>query len=157
MIAEQDLTRFRVETEVPSEQLSLVGVFADQAAVALQNAMLHRSNEQRLEELTMAKSEVEELNRILADRIAQTSAELAEVKEHVLRDLDQAPLKYSYSNIIGKSRRMRDVFHLLDKVTESDVPVLILSARNESRCGQPQQRPAHAWQLLTQHQKRHQH
>ena len=107
------------------EQLSLVGVFADQAAVALQNAMLHRSNEQRLEELTMAKSEVEELNRILADRIAQTSAELAEVKEHVLRDLDQAPLKYSYSNIIGKSRRMRDVFHLLDKVTESDVPVLI--------------------------------
>ena len=107
------------------EQLPLVGLFADQAAVALQNAMLHRSNEQRLEELTMAKSEVEELNRILADRIAQTSAELAEVKEHVLRDLDQAPLKYSYSNIVGKSRRMRDVFHLLDKVTDSDVPVLI--------------------------------
>ena len=107
------------------EQLSLVGVFADQAAIALQNAMLHSSNEQRLEELTMAKSEVEELNRILADRIAQTSAELAEVKEHVLRDLDQAPLKYSYSNIIGKSRRMRDVFHLLDKVTDSEVPVLI--------------------------------
>ncbi len=107
------------------EQLALVATFADQAAIALQNAMLHASNELRLEELTMAKSEVEELNRILADRIAQTSAELMEVKEHVLRDLDQAPLKYSYNNIIGKSRRMRDVFHLLDKVTDSDVPVLI--------------------------------
>ncbi len=107
------------------EQLGLVGAFADQAAIALQNALLHASNEQRLEELTMAKSEVEELNRILADRIAQTSAELAEVKEHVLRDRDEAPLKYSYSNIVGKSRRMRDLFHLLDKVTDSDVPVLI--------------------------------
>jgi len=107
------------------EQLASVRMFADQAAIALQNAALHASNEERLEELTMAKSEVEELNRILADRVAQTNVELMEVKEHVLRDLDQAPLKYSYANIIGQSRSMRDVFHLLDKVTESDVPVLI--------------------------------
>ncbi|MDJ0523310.1 MAG: sigma 54-interacting transcriptional regulator [Planctomycetota bacterium] len=106
-------------------QLPFIAMFADFAAVALQNAMLHASNEKRLEELTTAKSEVEELNRILSERVAQTSAELMEVKEHVLRDLDQAPLKYSYTNIIGKSRRMRDVFHLLDKVTDSDVPVLI--------------------------------
>jgi transcriptional regulator with GAF, ATPase, and Fis domain len=107
------------------DHLSFVRMFADQAAIALQNAYLHASNEKRLEELTMAKSEVEELNRILADRVAQTSVELMEVKEHVLRDLDQAPLKYSYANIIGKSRPMRDVFHLIDKVTDSDVPVLI--------------------------------
>ncbi len=107
------------------KQLPFIAMFSDFAAIALQNAALHASNETRLEELTMAKSEVEELNRILADRVAQTSAELMEVKEHVLRDLDQAPLKYSYSNIIGTSRRMRDVFHLIDKVTDSDVPVLI--------------------------------
>ena len=106
-------------------QLSFIRMFADQAAIALQNAALHASNQKRLEELTMAKSEVEELNRVLADRVAQTNVELMEVKEHVLRDLDQAPLKYSYANIIGQSRPMRDVFHLLDKVTDSDVPVLI--------------------------------
>ena len=106
-------------------QVPLIRMFADQAAVALRNAQLHEQNEQRLEELTMAKSEVEELNRILADRIAQTSAELMEVKEQVLRERDQAPLKYSYSKIVGQSRPMRDVFHLLDKVTDSDVPVLI--------------------------------
>jgi len=106
-------------------QLPFIGMFSDFAAIALQNAALHASNEVRLEELTMAKCEVEELNRILADRVAQTSVELMEVKEHVLRDLDQAPLKYSYKKMIGKSRRMRDVFHLLDKVTDSDVPVLV--------------------------------
>jgi len=106
-------------------QIPFIRMFADQAGIALQNASLHASNEKRLEELTTAKSEVEELNRILADRIAQTSAELMEVKDHVLRDLDQAPLKYSYENIIGRSRRMREVFRLIDKVTDSEVPVLI--------------------------------
>jgi transcriptional regulator with GAF, ATPase, and Fis domain len=106
-------------------QLPFIQLFADQTAIAMQNAKLHASNEQRLEELTTAKAEVEELNRILAARIAQTSAELMEVKEHVMRDLDQAPLKYSYEKIVAHSRRMREVFHLLDRVTDSDVPVLI--------------------------------
>ena len=68
---------------------------------------------------------MEELNRILSDRVARTSAELQEVKEHVLREQDDAPLKYSYAKIVGKSRRMRELFLLLDKVTDSDVPVLI--------------------------------
>ncbi len=105
--------------------LPLIRTFADQAAVALQNATLHAENERRLEELTTAKAEVEELNRILADRVAQTSAELMEVKEHVLREREDAPLKYSYQNLVGHSRAMRDVLTLLDKVTDSDVPVLI--------------------------------
>ncbi len=106
-------------------QLPLIRMFADQAAIALRNAELHEENANRLDELEQAKTEVEELNRILADRVAKTSAELQEVKEHVRREQDEAPIKYSYSNIIGKSRRMRELFLLLDKVTDSDVPVLI--------------------------------
>ena len=105
--------------------LPLVKAFSDQAALAVENARLHEENSARLEELEKAKAEVEELNRILADRIAKTSVELQEVKEHVLRERAEAPLKYSYANIVGKSRRMEDLFHLLDKVTDSDVPVLI--------------------------------
>jgi len=105
--------------------LPLVKMFADQAAVALRNAELHTEAEERLSELTRANSEVEELNRILSERVAQTNAELMEVKDHLLRDRDEAPLKYSYQNIVGDSRRMRDLFHLLDKVTESEVPVLV--------------------------------
>jgi transcriptional regulator with GAF, ATPase, and Fis domain len=106
-------------------QLPLLRMFADQAAIALRNAQLHEENARRLEELTQAKAEVDELNRILSERVARTSAELQEVKGHVLRDQQDGPLKYSYSNIVGRSRRMRELFHLLDKVTDSDVPVLI--------------------------------
>jgi DNA-binding NtrC family response regulator len=105
--------------------LPLIGFFADQAAVALHNAALHAESEVRLAELSVAKTEVDELNRILADRVAQTSAELQEVREQVLRERDEAPLKYSYTQMIGQSRPMRDIFRLLDKVTDSDVPILI--------------------------------
>jgi hypothetical protein len=105
--------------------LPWIRMFADQAAIALRNAWLHEENANRLEELTQAKEEVEELNRILAERVARTSAELQEVKGHVLRERSEAPLKYSYANIVGRSRKMQDLFHLLDKVTDSDVPVLI--------------------------------
>jgi transcriptional regulator with GAF, ATPase, and Fis domain len=106
-------------------QIPLIRAFADQAALAVENARLHEENASRLEDLTRAKAEVEELNRILAERVAKTTVELQEVKGHVLREREEAPLKYSYANIVGTSRRMQDVFHLLDKVTDSDVPVLI--------------------------------
>jgi transcriptional regulator with GAF, ATPase, and Fis domain len=105
--------------------LPWIRMFADQAAIALRNAALHEESDARLEELAQAKEEVEELNRILADRVARTSAELQEVKGHVLRERAEAPLKYSYGNIVGQARAMQDLFHLLDKVTDSDVPVLI--------------------------------
>ena len=107
------------------EQLPLIQMFADQTAIALQNAALHEESASRLEELGEAKAEVEELNRILSERVARTSAELQEVKEHVRREQDDAPLRYSYDQIVGKSRRMRELFLLLDKVTDGDVPVLI--------------------------------
>jgi transcriptional regulator with GAF, ATPase, and Fis domain len=105
--------------------LTWIRMFADQAAIALRNAWLHEENANRLEELTHAKEEVEELNRILSERVARTSAELQEVKGHVLRERAEAPLKYSYANIVGRARPMQELFHLLDKVTDSDVPVLI--------------------------------
>ncbi|HVG94715.1 MAG TPA: sigma 54-interacting transcriptional regulator [Planctomycetota bacterium] len=106
-------------------QLPLIRAFADQAALAVENARLHEENERRLADLERANAEVEELNRILSDRVAKASVELQEIKEHVLRERAEAPLKYSYANIVGSSRPMQDLFHLLDKVTDSDVPVLI--------------------------------
>ena len=39
--------------------------------------------------------------------------------------LEPRPTKYSYSNIIGQSRPMLELYHLLDKVIDSDSTVLI--------------------------------
>ncbi len=105
--------------------LPLAEAFADQAAIAVENARLVAEVKERQEELSKAKERVEELNRVLNEKVERQSAELNEVKK-ILRDRqDQLEFKYSYENFIGDSPKMREIFRLLDKVTDSEVSVLV--------------------------------
>jgi len=107
------------------DDLPFLMSFADQAAVALENARLH-------EEATSARAEVEDLNSILRGRVEQQEAELHEVKTLYAQASADARTKYSYDNIIGRSPAMRELFFLLDRVTDSDVPVHV---KGESGAG----------------------
>jgi serine/threonine-protein kinase PknK len=105
--------------------LGLLEAFAAQAAIALENARLHQENLHRQKELERAKEKVEELNRILKDQMRRQSAELAQVRQ-VLRDRHgETPLGHSYPEIIGRSKRTMEMLRLLDRVVETEVPVLI--------------------------------
>jgi transcriptional regulator with PAS, ATPase and Fis domain len=99
--------------------------FADQASVAVENARLVSENQRRQEELSTAKDKVEELNKVLNEKVRQQSAELLEVKQILRERQDELEFKYSYEHIVGDAPKMREVFRLLDKVTDSEVPVLI--------------------------------
>ncbi len=101
-----------------SEDLPFLLSFADQAAIALRNAQLH-------EEAAAAKGEADNLNRILRGRVEQQEAELNEVKTLYARASAEARTKYSYKNIVGESPVMRELFFLLDRVTDSTVPVFL--------------------------------
>jgi len=101
-----------------TEDLPFLLSFADQAAIALRNAQLH-------EEATRAKAEADELNRILRGRVERQEAELHEVKTLYARAAAEARTKYSYDNIVGESPVMRELFFLLDRVTDSTVPVFL--------------------------------
>ncbi len=57
----------------------------------------------------------------LTERLQERDSELKRVK----KALDEQPFKYSYDEIIGRSSRMKEVFLLLDKVIDTEVPVLI--------------------------------
>jgi transcriptional regulator with PAS, ATPase and Fis domain len=105
--------------------LPLAEAFADQAAVAVENARLVAEDQRRKAELEQAKEKVEELNRILNEKVKRQSAELLEVRQILKEHQEELRFKYSYDNIVGESARMREVFLLLDKVTDSDIPVLI--------------------------------
>ncbi len=105
--------------------LPLAEAFADQASIAVENARLVAVAKLRQEELARAKERVDELNRVLNEKVRRQSAELDEVKQILKERQDELEFKYSYENIIGGSSRMRDVFRLLDKVTDTDVPVLV--------------------------------
>ena len=107
------------------ETLAVVEAFADQAAVALENARLVAELRQRTEELARSKARVEELNRMLEERVQRQRRELDEVRT-LLRDRADAPLKYDYRNIVGRSAAMREVLRIVDHVIDTTVPVLVL-------------------------------
>ncbi|MCC6740822.1 MAG: sigma 54-interacting transcriptional regulator [Planctomycetia bacterium] len=103
----------------------LLEAFADQASVAIENARLWEENQKRLEELRTSKEQVEKLNKLLEEKVERQKTELTEVKADLSRSLQKLELKYNYSNIVGRNAAMQEVFRLLDRVTDSNVPVLI--------------------------------
>ncbi|NUQ33952.1 MAG: sigma 54-interacting transcriptional regulator [Planctomycetaceae bacterium] len=77
---------------------------------------------------------------LLKQEVARLERELDKLKEDLQRRIDLQTadlskreaslggqqLKHDYSSIIGRSAKMRDVFSMIDKVTDQAVPVLII-------------------------------
>jgi transcriptional regulator with GAF, ATPase, and Fis domain len=103
----------------------LLEAFADQAAVAIENARLWEENQKRMEELKTSKEQVEKLNRLLEEKLEAQKSELTVVKQDLDKSLQKLELKYNYSNIVGRNAKMQEVFRILDRVTDTNVPVLI--------------------------------
>jgi transcriptional regulator with GAF, ATPase, and Fis domain len=116
----------RFETGLFSEDdLPLLQGFADQAAIAIENARLFEENQRRQDELKRSRDEIERLNDQLKAKVEKQYAELAKVKQDLdLRRAD-VPLKHDFSSIIGSSRPMQEVFRLLDRVIDTDEPVFV--------------------------------
>ncbi|MGQ0613801.1 MAG: sigma 54-interacting transcriptional regulator [Planctomycetaceae bacterium] len=101
-----------------ARDLPFLTSFSDQAAVALENARLHA-------EARRSRAEAEELNRLLQGRLEQQGAELDEVRTLYQRSAAEARTKYRYDAFVGDSPPMRELFHLLDRVTDSEVSVFL--------------------------------
>jgi transcriptional regulator with GAF, ATPase, and Fis domain len=104
------------------EQLELV---ADTASVAIENARLFEENQRQQEELQHAKDELERLNELLRQRVEAQDRELVRAREALAARRDEVTLKYNYDHIVTNSPRMLEIFMILDKVTDSSVPVLV--------------------------------
>ncbi len=99
--------------------------FADQAALAIENARLFEENVARQEELKRTHDEIERLNDQLKAKVEKQYEELAKVKQDLHATRKDVALKHDFSQIIGKSRAMQDVFQLLDRVIDTDEPVFV--------------------------------
>jgi transcriptional regulator with GAF, ATPase, and Fis domain len=100
-------------------------IIADQAAVAIMNARLFEENRGRQKELEDAQARLEQTNLDLEEKVLSKSLQLEEVIKLIPKDRPQR-FKYDYDAIVTRSPKMYDIFQLLDKVTDSNVPVLIL-------------------------------
>jgi len=92
--------------------------FSDQAAIALENARLYEENERK-------RIELQELNIKLKERLEHQADEIQVIKKALDSQRESYKLKYDYSNIIGRSAAMAEIFRLLDIVTDTHYPALI--------------------------------
>jgi len=100
-------------------EVRLVQDLADQAAIAIENARLLAENQRRQEE-------IHRLNEQLEERVARQAEELDGVREE-LRSSREAlgALQFDYRTIVGRSPKMIELFHLMDRVTDTDLPLVV--------------------------------
>jgi len=92
--------------------------FAEQGAIAIENARL-------VSELRRRENQVQALNRRLEHELRVQEQALQGVREELKESRHAAALRYDYRQIVGQTPRMLDLFHLLDRVTDTALPVVI--------------------------------
>lgn len=113
------------KTAFTDNHLRWLEILAGQTAVAIRNAQLFEENRDRNKDLEVAQGRLERLNLELEEKVISKSLQLEEVMKLIPEETPKT-FKYDYTAIITRSPRMHEIFKLLDKVTDSAVPVLIL-------------------------------
>jgi transcriptional regulator with GAF, ATPase, and Fis domain/predicted Ser/Thr protein kinase len=107
------------------DDVDLLVAFADQAAIALENARLWSENALRSKELlaqtrelALAKSEIERL-------LDARTEELEQVRRDLGRARAELEGQSSRHGMVGHSASMRRVFALIERVADSPVPIIV--------------------------------
>jgi transcriptional regulator with GAF, ATPase, and Fis domain len=103
------------------ENLDLVDLLAYQAAIAIRNARLLAELRDQNQRLVESRRQIETLNTELGRRVRDQDSELSVVRAELGRERG----RYDYSSIVGASDAMRRVFQQLDRIIDSELPVLI--------------------------------
>jgi len=104
--------------------LRVMEAFADQAAIAIENARLIEENELKRRKLEASNERIQALVEELREKVDRQTREIDALQQDLDR-LPPGPTKYNYVHIVGRSRVMRSVFALMDRITDSNIPVLI--------------------------------
>jgi transcriptional regulator with GAF, ATPase, and Fis domain len=100
------------------DELAMVLDFADQGAIAIENARV-------VSELRRREQQVQSLNRRLERDLKVQEAALSDARVELKESRQAAALRYDYRQIVGQSPCMLDLFRLLDRVTDTNLPVVI--------------------------------
>ncbi len=117
-------TRLHVGAQFEKE-LPMLQAFADQMAIAIQNVRLIAENRRRAEELASANEQLAAARLRLEKLLDNRTQRLQKTRQELRTTRDVLYGHFGYHGIVGTSQRMRDVYALIDRVKDTDVPVLI--------------------------------
>jgi len=100
------------------EDVQLVLDFTEQAAIAVENARL-------LSELRKRERRIEVLNQRLRGELDARKEELSGMKQELRENREALAIRYDYRNIVGRTPRMLELFRLLDRLTDTALPVVV--------------------------------
>ncbi len=109
-----------------SEELPLLVALADQVAIAIDTATLVSENERRAVELQHANAELKQAQARLEELLGHRTAQLHQTRRDLKNTRAVLKSHFGYEGLVGTSESMRKVYALVDRIKETDVPVLII-------------------------------
>jgi transcriptional regulator with GAF, ATPase, and Fis domain/tetratricopeptide (TPR) repeat protein len=113
----------------PSEQFGrevpTLRAFADQVAIAIETARLVSENKSRADELEKANVRLEEAHGRVRELLGDRTAALKKARQQLRATRETLYGHFGYHGLVGTSAAMRRVYALVDRVKDTDVPVLI--------------------------------
>jgi len=105
--------------------VELLASFADQAAIALENARLMSENKRRQLELEALNAELLKAKQGLEELLTARTEQLAEAQRELGRSRSAAREASTRHGMVGRSPAMTRVFDAIDRLQSSAVPVVI--------------------------------
>ncbi len=117
-------TRLRPGTAFERE-LPIAQAFADQVGLAITTARLVNENIQRANELSETNQQLEAAQARLKELLGERTQKLKVARQRLRDARDTLYGHFGYQGLVGTSSAMRRVYSLIDRVKDTDVPVLI--------------------------------
>jgi serine/threonine-protein kinase PknK len=117
-------TRLKPGNEFERE-LPTLGAFADQVGLAIETARLVTENVNRARELADANGQLEAAQERLRELLGERTQKLKLARRRLRDARDTLYGHFGYQGLVGTSAAMRRLYSLIDRVKDTDVPVLI--------------------------------
>jgi DNA-binding NtrC family response regulator/tetratricopeptide (TPR) repeat protein len=116
----------KITAQFRAVDIPLVSALGDFAAIALSAARNLAALQAREEQLRQSRARIGRLNARLKQLLRRQVQELEGMRADLALSRHELGMRYDYSAIIAESAEMRKVLALLDRVVESELPVLIV-------------------------------
>jgi len=108
-----------------STELPMLQAFADQVAIAIHNAQLHNENQRRTIELAEANQKLRDAHARLEELLGNRTAQLERTRKRLRETRETLLGHFGYHGLVGTSGAMRRVYSIVERIRDTDVPVLI--------------------------------